>query len=138
MQEMVGRKLVWEKPHLSKISVQCGAMEGTTSFKMEVIKLTCEGGALGGVGGRKDHRAANRPVGSTTTTGGSLIISLTHTWEEVAPFQGSILGILSVRCGLDGIQPAIHPSEENSGGVIILLSKEGMVLNGGRSYRVKY
>ena len=75
----------------------------------------------------------------------SIIISLTHTWEEVASFQGSILGILSVRCGLDGIdilcasfQLFIHPSEENSGGVIILLSKERMVLNGGMNCRVKY
>jgi len=75
----------------------------------------------------------------------SIIISLTQTWEEVAPFQGSILGILSVCSGLDGIdilcasfQPVIHPSEENSGGVIILLCKERMVLNGGMNCRVKY
>ena len=36
------------------------------------------------------------------------------------------------------VQSVIHPLEENSGGVIILLSKEGTVLNGGISHRVKY
>ena len=64
---------------------------------------------------------------------GSLSISLTHTWEEVAPFQGSILGILSVRCGLARIiilcasfRLVIHPPEENPGRALFLFSKEGL------------
>ena len=66
-------------------------MEVTTSF----IKLTCEGGALGGVGGRKDHQAANRPGGSTTTCSQPGVAHhLLDQLEEVAPFQGSKLRII--------------------------------------------
>ena len=65
---------------------------------------------------------------------GSLIISWTHTWEEAAQFQGLQLGFfLPVRRGLTGIHipcasfpPVVYPSEENLGGELILLSKEGL------------